>query len=278
VNNYKYNIQRKCVMLVLHSKGPYGGGTDKEETNRYLADRSAVDGAKIIKVAWPSCVRKEWNRAVGGVRSVLERETCPYAGPGTYITSQAHMLALVGMLEKVVQLADGVADDLAARFDELLAQAAQDRNALFDRSDYPVDAEHFRRQFLVEVRTLPVAGPNVLIDMCEEEAEILREDMAREAGEAREALLERIAEPLMKAVFTLGDKDKIFRDSLIGNIKAIAELAPHLNITGDTDIDDVAREIGDIGAVVPDSLRNDEAVRKNVADKCEEILKKMRRK
>ena len=277
MSEFTGSVAKRCVTLILKSKGPRNGGADQDETAVYLAAHQAQAGRKVVRLAWPTEMRTAWKRSVESVRLILEREAMPWGGEGCYIVAQARLLTLHAKLEDAVGQADLVADGLADRFDELVAKAQQEHGSLFRRDDYPVDAATFRRQFSISVKMLPVASDdNIFLSMANEEAEILREDLRSEAENARKALLERIAEPLSHALSTLRDPGKVFRDSLVENVKAIAELAPFLNITNDRSVEEIAQGAEAVGRVEPDRLREDQFVRKNVADQCEELLRKIK--
>ena len=68
----------------------------------------------------------------------------------------------------------------------------------------------------------------------------------------------------------------VFRDSLIGNIKEIAGMLEHWNITKDPEVDSVRRRLLlEIGTVDPKSLREDPHLRKRVKRSAEDLLSRV---
>jgi hypothetical protein len=107
----------------------------------------------------------------------------------------------------------------------------------------------------------------------------------RDAGvEAQRELLRRMIEPVRAMAEKLAEAPKeghdvpIFRDTLVENVRAIAELAPKLNLGGDTQLDAFALEIRHklAGAVTtPAQLRSDAELRAIVAKEAGDMAAKM---
>jgi len=74
----------------------------------------------------------------------------------------------------------------------------------------------------------------------------------------------------------LRDKEGIFRDSLVNNIRDLCELIPRLNFTGDTRLEELrAQAEKDLTAYEPDDLRKNQFARLETADAAAELLAKM---
>jgi hypothetical protein len=163
------------------------------------------------------------------------------------------------------------------RYDYWLAQAATMRNGLFKAAEYP-DAFTAARRFSFKVEAEPVphrddfrirlSGP----DMAEMQSVL--DIRLREAERiARNDLIGRITEPLVKIVERLSDPDAKFQDSLIGNIRSIADAIPALNVTDDAAIEDIRRRIiGGLAQLDPDTLRESRSDRSRAATEANSIL------
>jgi hypothetical protein len=67
--------------------------------------------------------------------------------------------------------------------------------------------------------------------------------------------------------------DQPFRDSLVENVRDMAGIIPAMNITGDSRLDDIARQIGmKLSVTSADELRKDDGKRAEVADAATEVL------
>ncbi len=90
---------------------------------------------------------------------------------------------------------------------------------------------------------------------------------------ARNDLVARIVEPLVRIVDRLSDPDAKFQDSLIGNIRTIADSIPALNVTDDPAIEDIRlRILAGLATLDPDSLRESRSDRSRAATEANAIL------
>ena len=107
----------------------------------------------------------------------------------------------------------------------------------------------------------------------------------RDAGlEAQRELMRRLIEPVKAMVDKLSEgpklkdgkeKDIVFRDSLVGNIREIAELAPKMNLSGDAAIDEFIGQVEALGAVHPEDLRKDKKLRQSSMEQALATLKRL---
>jgi hypothetical protein len=93
---------------------------------------------------------------------------------------------------------------------------------------------------------------------------------------AMQDLWKRLSVPLAHFTETMSTEDKIFRDATVGNLRAIVDLLPSLNFTGDPQLEHMRKEIeAELTAYDPKELRDDPLVRKAVAGKAKEIMDEM---
>jgi hypothetical protein len=91
----------------------------------------------------------------------------------------------------------------------------------------------------------------------------------------------RVEDALVRMVDRLGKYGKNsdgkvvgkFHDTLIENVRDIAGLIEHFNITGDPEIEVIRRRlVNEICPVTPDDLRGDEVLRKDVSSRASDII------
>lgn len=67
-----------------------------------------------------------------------------------------------------------------------------------------------------------------------------------------------------------------FHDTIVGNVREIAGLLGHFNITNDPEIENVRRRlVNEICVVTPDELREDPELRKDIKSKASDILSRV---
>jgi len=105
--------------------------------------------------------------------------------------------------------------------------------------------------------------------------------IADAALEAQRDLLRRMIEPVRAIAAKLSEEPKegrdtvIFRDTLVDNIKAIAKLAPALNLNGDAAIDAFTLEMKKLTAFPAEDLRRSSTVKEQVKSGAQALLAKM---
>ena len=83
----------------------------------------------------------------------------------------------------------------------------------------------------------------------------------------RRDLWERLREPVLKMAEALSDPDRIFRNSLVGNIHDIAQKIDALNVFKDPDMTSVAAVLREtLSKLDPDVLRHSTEDRRAAAD------------
>lgn len=182
--------------------------------------------------------------------------------------------------------------------------AVASHNGTFDPAQYPgvsnqnitgsgpcwiVDVDEFRaamrEKFSFRCEPLPVPDAahfeGTLSSLLGVDAEGVNVRVADAMQEGMRELMRRLIEPVKAMAAKLaeapknGKDDVIFRDSLIGNVKEIAELAPKLNISGDPQIDRFAKEMAGLANYAPDVLRKDKLTRAEAAKAASAVLEKL---
>lgn len=209
------------------------------------------------------------------------------------------MRLLKGQFDKLVE------DTFLAAPYQWIDWALKAHNGTFDPKNYPgctaypgggvhFDAEEFRRvmrkRFYIRTEPLPVPDSSHFEDTIRQalgaDAQSIEIRLADAETEAKRELMRRLMEPVRAMAAKLVEEPKVgkggkvradivFRDSLIGNIKKIAELAPKLNITGDATIDTFCKELEGLTRYTPDTLRDDKSTRAEAASKAAETLKRL---
>jgi hypothetical protein len=140
----------------------------------------------------------------------------------------------------------------------------------------------------VEIKPVPAAG-DFRAELSDAHVKAVTKDIERRTeerlGRAMDDVFERIQDATSKMVEKLraykprviGEANEgVFRDSLVYNLRELAELIPALNITNDKRLDELhTRLLADCTKHEPDELREDEKLRRKTADAAEKILAKV---
>ncbi len=72
----------------------------------------------------------------------------------------------------------------------------------------------------------------------------------------------------------MSDSDSVFRNSLIENISDLCTLLPDLNVTNDSALEDMRKEIEKtLTTYIPDNIRQDKREREVAANEAKQVLR-----
>ena len=138
-------------------------------------------------------------------------------------------------------------------------------------------------KFGIEIRTFSIQNPDDFrVKLSGEVAEKIRKKMRQDfESDLRESMrhpIIRLHRLLNKVQSTLDDGDKIFRDSLIGNVQELVEILPELNVLDDPKVTRLVKRTEKEICGISDmkALRKEPEYRQEVAESAKSILKSMK--
>ena len=272
-------------------RGPGGIKTHKKASVE-LREKKKVKKSKRAKVTvdiYDSPDLAEWNNATGRLRSYVE-QICPPFGMG------GERFLANPLIPEFHRRADEEFVEISKWEESFIASLpilkARYESEGGDLSDLPwPTTEELRSKFLVEidyqelsdVQDIRLGGVND-DQRARFEQEVRNSHDKKVRGVIRHCS-EQVADRLNSVIQKMGDykprdgdkkAEGVFRNSLIENVKEIAGLLEHWNITKDPEVDAVRRRLlTEIGAVKPGDLRDDAALRYQVKKSAEDILSRV---
>lgn len=169
-----------------------------------------------------------------------------------------------------------------------VTDARQRLRKLFRDDDYPTAAEMVTK-FAFEIAFTPIpASEDFRVALGDLEETRIRADIERRLSAATEAAMRDLWERVYKAVSHMRDRLRLyeispsgkvqnpFRDTLVENLRDLAELLPKLNVTGDPRLDDLRQRLTKSLCVHDaQSLRDSDALRRETARTADDILADM---
>ena len=229
----------------------------------------------------------EITKIANATRSWLYGVTQPWGDNGDRILNMAYFMEFKDRLADYEGQFGTAVNSFLGDYDTLVAAAAFQLGDLFNREDYPMrEAIEAKFGFRYNMIPLPQAG-DFRVDIGEEGLKelqtqyeaVLQQRVTGAMTEAWERLhdcLTRMSERLTDDTDSNGDpKRKIFRDSLIENAVEVCGLLKSFNITGDTRMDEMRKQLEDaMRGVDADSLRDSDMLREQTKRKVDNILSK----
>ena len=285
-------LGERSSLMRLSAGLPAQNRQDRAVTAEVSAQKGIASGAgKWVKSLDPDHALQAIKTKLNEAREYHARVTLPYGC--TDESDGAPAIAGLGILPAalIVEYLETIgrfqgelavlASEFTSKGDEWIAWARQAHNGTFEPSNYPgctscgFELEVFKAAMAKKVylRYEPMPVPNsshfasqvsMLLGTDAESVNIRVADAEREA---KREVVRRMIEPVRAMAEKLaetpkcGRDDIVFRDSLIGNLRDIAALAPKLNIFGDPKIDEFAQMVGALGGYNAQGLREDKGGR-----------------
>ena len=226
---------------------------------------------------------------VSRARSGLKDKTLPWSDWGQRILPSTTYFVVMEDARRWIEDFNKAVDQFVAEYPALKAEAKISLNGLYQEADYPSPTK-IREKFSMKavVSPLPdsrdfrvslgaVAQAKVQRDIEEHVQAKLRDtvtDMWKRVSQAVTHLRDRLH--AYEVDPETGKVISTFRDSVTGNLLELADLLPQLNITGDPQLAEAAETLRkSLCEFEPQELRDDEAKRKEVERRAEQVLADM---
>ena len=278
-------LSEKALLVRLTVKHPSFAKTDKavshEVADQKNANKRAVKVLKtLIDTTHPAY--KAVKTARGALYNVFAAETAPWSEDGWYIIKAKGYDRFTEVMREKTDAFDVAVGDFLKVYPELVDQAPDRLGDLFDADLFP-SVEACKELFYsdIEVRPVPEAGDFRVAMSADDKQKItaqIQRNNDKRVSEVTTECFDRAYSVVSNMVERLEafDPDKKgakLYDSLVGNVRDIAELLPSLNVGDDPRLEQLAKEIGQrLTETDTDTLKRDEGKRKEIAADAREIM------
>jgi hypothetical protein len=283
----KTDIREKAMTVQFRSACWTAKKFDKAATAKHNRDQGAdADASRISKLLIPKSIidgpEKARQHARHRIHDVL---SSPWNADGVRILKAT---AYEDYATKMAQAEEDywkAVDEFMVRYqrfyDNLWENGPGRMGGMYDRKDYP-HPHDVKRKFTFKVHYSPITHSSdwriggLSSGETEKLAAAVAERERELLAEAMRSVWERLYKVVSKVVEALGTADKIFRDTLIGNVIDLCGILPDLNLEDDPDLEDLRKQVErSIGSLDPSILREDPEARKEAAKEAKDILDKV---
>ena len=276
------SIVNDAMILNIHIGMWSGQRFDRDATSRVTRDNHAShDAARVNKHLVPREALAKVTSAATAIRTHYYASTLPWRDNGDRLLTRKMYMQFMNDHAKLRDaFYTEVNHFLGVTYLSARAQAEFRMGDMFDARDYPSEL-FLAPKFYVTLDIDAVTEANDFrVTMEAAERETIKGMMEAAMGERINRAIGDVWARLHKVVENLherlADKDAIFRDSLISNVREIAEMIPALNILDDQALAEVGeRTLAMLNGVEPASLRKQPEMREEVADAAQDILNVM---
>jgi|TARA_R110000824_G_scaffold74975_4_gene190455 hypothetical protein len=278
-------LSEKALLVRLSVKYPSFSKTDKgvslEVADQKNANQRAVKVIKtLIDTTHPAY--RAVKTARGALYNVFAAETAPWSEDGWYIIKAKGYDRFTEVMREKTDAFDIAVTDFLKVYPELVDQAPHRLGDLFDAEIFPsveACAELFHSD--VEVRPVPEAG-DFRVAMSAEDKQKIVTQMQRKNDERVTQVTSECFDRAYSAISNMVERLEAFDpdkkgaklyDSLVGNVRDIADLLPSLNVGDDPRLEQLAKDIGlRLTETDASTLKKDEGKRQEVADNARQIM------
>jgi hypothetical protein len=226
------------------------------------------------------------NSIVARARRAHYMLTKPWCDDGLRILPNVLHLQFANEFRVLKREFNDAADEFCHDYPGFVEERKKALGRLFRQDDYPA-ANDIRSKFKLETKSFPVP------DADDFRSDVLDadtiEDIKRELTETSESVLDGAmadtAASITRVIGHMADKLKdyklgkkkdrsFFNDSLVGNVRQLADLLPAFNLTNDPALDAITKRIKqELCVEEATTLRKDDDVRESVRKSADDILK-----
>lgn len=255
-------------MICVIKMGRWGATKQHREATDEVNAQNNTDAAKVSVTLTKHPALKQITSIDGAARQCHYGLSLPSVDEGLRIVPAVRLQEHSDNMRVFASQRQKVVDQFMADYDQEARTAPSRLGGLYDARKWP-SAEKVRERFRFETdyREIPVQGQwqRWLLDSAEEGKEELRQRVADAVRHVAERL--SIATASENAIVD----GRTLRDSVIGNLREILELAPDLNLTSDVHIEELVREAQSLTRYSAEDLRNNSSLRKEMAARANKV-------
>jgi len=271
-------IDKKAMLIKLNisqwTARKHEKAVDKVVAKEYNADESA---GRYNKSLINKDALKGIQRVANDARTYHYSRTLPWKDDGFRVLPSAIFFDYSQKMREFEDLFQLELQEFLNNYVLYINQAQIRLGSLFDQSNYPTCRDLTRKfNFETDITPFPTAS-DFRVDLNSAEVDRIKQSIEknvdRAINDAQNDLYNRIAVAVGNMAERLADKDAIFRDSLVGNLRELVELIPKLTLKDDLKLQDILNDIdAKLCDVEPQDLRDDKDLRTEKAKQAQDIL------
>lgn len=284
-----HSLSERAMLVDLNISTWEARKTDKRVTDAVLnANRADVSAGRFHKYLLPREALAGVQTAVNAARQTIQEMTLPWTDTGPRILHSAAYFTLMEKMQRCRYAFEEAVDDLIVKYPLYVADAAMHLGDMFQPDEYPA-SEEVRAKFGFEIVVLPLpSAADFRVALSDDTLAQIRADIERQTANAMGAATRNAWDRIAKVAGHLAERLRLYRvdetgrvqnhfkESSVENLRELVEILPHLNVTGDPEMErvrqDLEKTIAGIGA---DDLRESEFLRESRATELERILDSM---
>lgn len=263
------NLTEKALLVSLTVSQWSARKYDRKITEEINTNHNSKNAGRFNKLL----IANEHIQAITKVgtmaRTFHYENTLPWNDSGERLLPTENYFEYTSKLSEIKQQFETEVRKFINAYPDLIEEAKQNLNGLFNANDYPLNIED---KFGIRIGFMPVPETqDIRVNLSDYEVSVIKESIEKEVSDrfvnAQRDIYERISKHLTYMAERLKEKDSIFRDSLFDNILSLVDLIPRLNIANDEGIAELCKDLKSLYCD-PETVRTS---KKKRADKAQEV-------
>lgn len=273
------DLNQKAMLVKLSMSHWTARKYDKSVSDKVAEEHGASrDSGRYHKVLVAKEAIHGVLRAVNDAKVFHTNNTLPWLDHGVRILPAANFEDYSKAMRELQANFENHASEFCGNYPSFIEDAKQSLNTLFNSDDYPSDIQS-KFAFSVDISPLPTAT-DFRVELQAADVSRIQADIKARVEAARVLAMKDLWERLFSTVSSMADrlseKDAIFRDSLVNNLRDLCSILPKLNIDDDPRLEKLRKDIEDkLCDTDAKDLRQDEIARAGTAKNAKKILEAM---
>lgn len=288
--NHGMGLDERALLVKLSIGSWSAKATDKEVTIDVINSKGAqTDSGYFRKQLLSKDALKKINKVIGAARTSHLTLTLPWNDDGSRIITTESYQNYAKTMNDYRKALQNAVDEFLEQYEGLIKEAKPSLGKMFKAEDYPEPSE-LKSKFRFDVEPIPVpVARDFRAKVSDREASQIAKDIERRTNARLDqamkdvwARIHKVTERMVEKLSEYKPREGLhaaespFRDSLVENIRDLAEVLPSLNITNDPALDKIQKEMLDnLLVYTADQLREDAKARALTNKKAKQILDKV---
>lgn len=253
-------------------------------TERMGAER---DSGLFSKRLLDKTALKEVFSVIAEARTYHKDHTRPWLESGPRILPTTLYPTVRKRMREIEEKFDKAAGNFAGEYPKHLKEAPRLLGKMFKAEDYP-DPKTVGSLYSLQYLILPLSDPNDFrAQLDADDMKEIKRDLGKRVDEAVDEAMKDLGKRITGVVGAMAKKlhdykpkangkkaEGVFKNSLVTNVKELADLLPAFNLNDDVKLNALHKRIvKELCGFDADTLRDDDQVRNNVAKAAADILK-----
>jgi len=279
------DLGSRAIIVGLHVGLPQMFKQDKQRTLETNMRAGAVggDAVTVNKRLFGKSQTAELVRAVGQLKKYFNTNTLPWDDNANRLLSADRLMNFMKEVREMKAHVEDTWKNFVDSFETNIQKRSEEMGDIFDWSDYP-SREQIENKFYVSIETQPVpkydndirVGDPELQKMIEQENEQRINDKVQKGLRSAFNRIYELVEHMnnrLREYDEAGKKKPPMFKSMLENIREQVNVLPHLNVTGDRDLDNMIQELRDKVLINDlDDLKNYPSIRKDAINETGKIV------